>query len=414
MKIVQADVLIVGAGPSGAVAAGILNQGEDKREVLVLERGTFPRFSIGESLLPQSMAFFEEAGMLPAIVEQGFQYKNGAQFLHQGQYTHFDFRDKFSTGWGTTYQVQRADFDKVLIDEVIKQGVAVRFSQEVVAYHYDVQSRKNWVTVKDHIQKIEYQVCCQFVLDASGFARVLPRLLDLEVPSNFPTRQAIFTHVNDHIPVGTFDRNKILVTVHPSHTDVWFWLIPFSDGRCSLGVVAEQSFFDSMMGTNEEKLKHLVADEPDLSDLLSRAHWPNPIQTIIGYSANVKSLVGPGYALLGNAGEFLDPVFSSGITIAVKSASLAANCLKQEKKGEPVDWILDYERPLKLGVNAFRAYVEAWYDGSFQKIIFSSKQQPEVRRMIASILAGYAWDVDNPFVEKAKQRLKVIHELCEG
>ncbi|MGB5108926.1 MAG: NAD(P)/FAD-dependent oxidoreductase [Formosimonas sp.] len=410
---IQTDILIIGAGPSGAVAAGILCRGDTPREVLVLERGTFPRFSIGESLLPQSMAYFEEAGMLPAIVEAGFQYKNGAQFSWDGQFSSFDFREKFSEGWGTTYQVQRADFDSVLIKEAEKQGAQVRFKQEVIDYSYNASTKKCTVTVQDHENNAQYQVEANFVLDASGFARVLPRLLDLEVPSDFPVRQAIFTHVDDNIPPNTFDRNKILITVHPKHVDVWFWLIPFSNGRCSLGVVAEQAFLDTVPGESADKLKFLVGEDAYLAQLLGNAGWPNPIQAITGYSANVKSLIGDGYALLGNAGEFLDPVFSSGITIAVKSSSLACGCLKREAAGEAVDWAEDYERALKVGVNAFRTYVEAWYDGDFQKVVFSKSHNEDVRRMISSILAGYAWDVSNPFVEKSKRRLNLIRELCE-
>src|SRR4249920_804522 len=110
----QADILIIGAGPAGAVAAGLLRQ--QGRQVLILEREQFPRFSIGESLLPQSMAYIEAAGMLRDVVEAGFQHKNGAAFVRGERHGAFDFRDKFSEGWGTTYQVQRARFDKVLAD----------------------------------------------------------------------------------------------------------------------------------------------------------------------------------------------------------------------------------------------------------------------------------------------------------
>ncbi len=107
---------------------------------------------------------------------------------------------------------------------------------------------------------------------------------------------------------------------------------------------------------------------------------------------------GPGFALLGNAGEFLDPVFSSGVTIAVKSASLAVAALDRRAAGEAVDWEADYAQPLRAGVDCFRAFVESWYAGSFQKIIFHERQTPAVRRMICAILAGYAWDTENPYV----------------
>lgn len=410
---IKTEVLVIGAGPSGSVAAGILRQNAD-RQVLILERSTFPRFSIGESLLPQSMAYLEEAGMLQAVVEHGFQYKNGAAFAWGEHASAFDFRKKFSAGWGTTYQVDRASFDQILANQAAKQGADLRFQQEVTSITYNEASKTNTVNVTNHVDGSQYTVEADFVLDASGFARVLPRLLDLETPSGFPTRQAIFTHVDDHITDANFDRNKILVTVHPEHVDVWFWLIPFSNGRCSLGVVATQEFLAQFEGELADKLNTLVAQTPSLSSVLKNATFPIPVQTITGYSANVKSLVGPSYALLGNAGEFLDPVFSSGITIAVRSASLAAACIAKQYNGEAVDWIAEYERPLKLGVDTFRTYVEAWYDGDFQKVIFSKNQNEGIRDMISSILAGYAWDINNPFVEKAKRRLNLVKDLCDA
>jgi len=129
------DVAIIGAGPSGAVAAAMLRRAG--RNVLVLERQHFPRFSIGESLLPQSMAYLEQAGMLQAVVEAGFQYKNGAYFVHGDKNAAFDFRDKHSAGWGTTYQVERAAFDNVLIQCAAQQGAEVRFGHTVRAMQPD-------------------------------------------------------------------------------------------------------------------------------------------------------------------------------------------------------------------------------------------------------------------------------------
>ncbi|GMG93542.1 NAD(P)/FAD-dependent oxidoreductase [Cupriavidus metallidurans] len=408
MKKETVDVLIVGAGPAGSVAAGLLR----KRGigVLVIEKETFPRFSIGESLLPQSMAYIEEAGMLQAVVEAGFQYKNGAAFARGDRYTDFDFREKFSPGWGTTYQVQRAHFDDVLIREAQKQGAEVRFRHVVEAV--DVSGAAPVVTVRDPDGNV-YQVESRFLLDASGFGRVLPRLLDLESPSNFPVRAAIFTHVADRIPGGSFDRNKIRVSVHPEHVDVWYWTIPFSNGRCSQGVVAEKSFLDRYEGDEMTRLRQLVAEEPGLAKLLKDAEWDTPARQIVGYSANVRSLWGNGYALLGNAGEFLDPVFSSGVTIAFKSASLATACVARALAGETVDWETEYARPLKAGVDCFRAFVEAWYEGSFQKLIFHPNAPTDIRDMISSILAGYAWDLNNPFVTESRRRLSVLEQFCD-
>ncbi len=408
MHLETAEILVVGAGPAGSVAAALLRQ--QGRKVLVIEREQFPRFSIGESLLPQSMAYLEQAGMLRAVVEAGFQYKNGAAFMRDGRYTDFDFRDKHSDGWGTTYQVQRADFDHLLAKEAQKAGAEVRFRHEVLHIELGRPGGRSLVTVKDP-DGLQYQVDAGFILDASGFGRVLPRLLNLETPSNFPVRGAIFTHVADGI-AGGFDRNKIRVTVHPKHCNVWFWTIPFAGGRCSLGVVAETAFLDQYQGTPTERLQAIVAEEPSLSALLTNATWDTPARQITGYSANVDKLWGEGYALLGNAGEFLDPVFSSGVTIAFKSASLAAAALQRQFAGEQVDWQADYGVPLRRGVDTFRAFVESWYAGGFQNIIFHERQQPEIRRMISAILAGYAWDQSNPYVKETSRRLAALEAAC--
>ncbi len=407
MRTESTDVLITGAGPSGAICAGILRK--HNHRVMVLEKETFPRFSIGESLLPQTMAYIEEAGMLKDVVEAGFQHKNGASFSWRGRFTDFDFRDKFSPGWGTTYQVQRARFDKVLADAAHRMGAEVRYRHEVT--HVDV-SQTPTVTVRDESGE-PYQVTARIILDASGFARLLPRLLDLERPSTFPLRQAFFTHVEDGIPAtGPFDRNKIRITVHPEHVNVWYWLIPFSDGRSSLGVVAEAAFLDQLEGDEAARLKRLVEEEPSLRELLATARWDTPVRTLRGYASNVKQLCGPGYALLGNAGEFLDPIFSSGVTIAMTSSSLAAACAHKQLTGQSVDWNAEFAEPLKKGVDSFRAFVESWYAGSFQKIIFSENHTTGVRQMICSILAGYAWDRSNPYVAEPKRRLGVLEQLC--
>jgi flavin-dependent dehydrogenase len=399
--------LIIGAGPAGAVAAALLRQ--QGRQVLVLEREQFPRFSIGESLLPQSMEYLEQSGMLRAVEQGGFQLKNGAAFGRGDQYSAFDFSDKHCAGWSTTYQVQRARFDHLLALEAERQGAEVRYRHEVLAM--DITGDRPLVTVKNSTGEISL-LEAQFVLDASGFGRVLPRLLNLETPSNFPVRGAIFTHIQDGITSSAFDRNKILVTVHPAHDDVWYWLIPFADGRCSLGVVAESGFLAKYPGDENKRLQTLVTEAPSLDRLLTHAHWDTPSRQIVGYAANVKSLFGPGYALLGNAGEFLDPIFSSGVTIAFKSASLAAAALKRQFAGETVDWNNAFAQPLKRGVDTFRAFVESWYRGGFQRIIFFARPPADIRRMISAILAGYAWDETNPYVRDTERRLAALEELC--
>ncbi len=399
-------IIIIGAGPSGSIAGALLtNLGY---QVTILERQLFPRFSIGESLLPQCMEFIKEAGMMDAVVDAGFQFKNGAYFVYRDNHTAFNFEEKFTPGIGTTFQVQRGRFDEILANEAARMGVDIQWQREVTKVDFSGDKAK--LDVCD-INGYKTQYEADFVLDASGFGRILPRLLDLESPSGFPVRKALFGHIEDRIDNSQFDRNKILITVHPQHKDVWFWLIPFSNGRSSIGVVAEADFYPALEG-NETILRNLIDQDGNLRNILKNSVFDDPINAITGYSANVKSLYGKGYALLGNAGEFLDPVFSSGVTIAMKSASLAASILDRQFKGETVDWQNEYAQPLQGGVNTFRVFVDAWYDGRFQDVIFHPRQQPDVKAMICSILAGYAWDNANPYVKNSRSRLDTLVELC--
>jgi flavin-dependent dehydrogenase len=258
----------------------------------------------------------------------------------------------------------------------------------------------------------EYEVEGQFLLDASGFGRVLPKLLDLETPSQFPMRNALATHVADGAAPDAFDRNKVQIVVHPEHRDVWYWVIPFPDGRCSIGCAARKEFFASYPAALDERLKMLVSEEPFMARVLANATWDTKINEISGYAADVKAMHGKGFALLGNAAEFLDPIFSSGVTIAMRSASMAAKVLDRQLRGEAVDWTEQFEKPVRKGVDTFRAYVSAWYDGRFQDILFAKAQPPSIRAMICAILAGYAWDEANPFVAEPERRLDMVAKLC--
>ncbi|WP_027697829.1 NAD(P)/FAD-dependent oxidoreductase [Vibrio litoralis] len=415
MSTVQkTSVVIIGAGPSGSVAAAILNQ--HNIDCVVLERSTFPRFSIGESLLPACMESLKKANMFEAVNQAGYQFKNGAAFRYQDKYTYFDFTDKYTPGEGTTFQVQRGPFDKLLADEAQKQGVAIRYQHTVT--EVDVEPKQPVLSVIDESDK-PYQIQADFILDASGYGRVLPRLLDLELPSDLPQRKALFTHVTDNITDSlatelNYDRDKITIYVHPDNQSVWYWLIPFSNGVCSVGVVSTPDFFDAYSDDEIAALKQLTSEEPHLKLLFRDADFCHMSGTIGGYSANVKHLAASNYAMLGNAGEFLDPVFSSGVTIAMKSAEMAADTLIRQLNGEVVDWQQDYAEPLMVGVDTFRAYVEGWYDGRFQNVVFFENSHPDIKKKISSILAGYAWDTSNPYVANPQKRLSTLAEICSS
>ncbi|WP_017429803.1 NAD(P)/FAD-dependent oxidoreductase [Vreelandella jeotgali] len=401
------DVAIIGGGPSGASAAAWLSrQGLDVR---VFERQHFPRFSIGESLLPQCMVHLQTCGLLDAARAGNFQPKNGAAFCWNGNDAAIDFREKFTPGPGTTWQVERADFDQRLLDGAREAGAHVEHGISVTGFTPD--ARQPQIDLRDE-DGATRRVSARFVLDASGYGRVLARLTELDCPSTLPTRGALFTHVEGLYGDDDYDREKILIGVHPEQDDIWYWLIPFPDGRASVGVVAGIDDLDAAGDDDPARYRALMNAEPRFAELLKGVTPVRDITRLAGYSSNIERLYGPGFAVLGNAGEFLDPVFSSGITIALDSSMRAAPLVMRQLEGQAVDWDADFEAPLREGIATFRAFIDAWYDGDLQRIIFHERQAPRVREMLSAILAGYAWDRDNPFVSASRRRLKSLAQAC--
>ena len=401
------DVIVIGAGPAGALAS--IRLAQEGLNVVMLEKSSFPRFVIGESLLPQSMVFMEKAGLLPRLAAAGFQHKDGANFSDDTRFSSIKFSEKFGDGPGNTYQVEREKVDLLLADAAVDAGVDLRFHQDVTAVEFNDAG----AVIAGEGPNGAFRHTARFLVDASGYGRVLPRLMKLDAPSDFPVRHALFTHVEDQLATRNFDRDKILITVHPHCRDIWFWLIPFANGKSSVGAVVPPEELTKYPGTPSEKLWAIINETKELKDLLSDARELRPVGEISGYSTKVSRLAGPQFALLGNAGEFLDPVFSSGVTVAFKSADLLIEPLMRQLNGENVDWEADFAQPLQVGVDCFRAFVEAWYSGELQDVIFNPPRDDNpIKQMIVSILAGYAWDERNPFVLQGPRYLAMVAQQC--
>ncbi len=406
MKKEKVDVLVIGAGPSGTVAASIINKAGFK--VKIVEKLRFPRFVIGESLLPRCMEALSEAGFLDAVKEKNFQEKFGAKFVKNGKVCDYFFADQFTPGWNWTWQVPRAEFDKTLADTVEKMGVPISYETTVTAIEFNGSDS---VTTVEDPDGNKTTTSAKFIVDGSGYGRVIPNLFNLTRPSHLPSRKTLFTHVIDKKRSMDDEPNRITIIVHKKAT--WIWVIPFSDGKTSVGFVSEPDFFEPFKGTNEEQLRALIATEPYLSERMKDVEMVFEPKVLESWSATSSTFYGDGYVLTGNVTEFLDPVFSSGVTLASVSSQLAAHLVIRKLNGENLDWQKEYTEPMMQGVDTFRSYVNAWYDGTLDTIFFADKPNEEIKAMICSVLAGYVWDTNNPYVKNHDTALTRLAKMIK-
>lgn len=402
------DVVVIGAGPAGSIAAaGLLKHG---KSVVVLERDEFPRFVIGESLLPRTNEILNNAGLLEDVEKFGFMRKEGAVFIHQGKKGQFNFAESTESDWDHSFQVPRADFDQILANGIIKKGADVRFRHQV-----------NNVVFDDSSVEVFYQnlndgklasIKAKFIIDASGYGRVLPRLLDLDEVSDLKFRITLFAHIEKDIrPQGAAEGYIWIVALSDN---AWVWVIPFSNGKTSVGVVGDQDVIDDLQGSDEDKFRQLIQQEPLLAERLQDMLIHMPVKRLEGYSVGVKQLFGDRYILTGNATEFLDPIFSSGVTVAVESAWRAQDVVNRYIDGEAVDFQKEYADYLMIGVNCFRDYVKSWYKGELNKIFHAENENSEIKRSICSVLAGYAWNEKNKFVSDTENALSTTLTLINA
>lgn len=406
MKKEKIDVLIIGAGPSGSVAAAYLfNEGF---KVKVVEKNKFPRFVIGESLIPRCMDHFEAVGLVDCLKKKKFEVKTGARFLQGPKVCEFDFSKKHTKGWNWTWQVPRADFDKTLTDELIKRGVDIEFEREVTAVEFkDDTSITTILDNEGNASEIE----AKFIVDSSGFGRVLPRLLDLEKPSEIPKHSSIFTHVKDVRRPEGWEGHRITFDIVSQET--WLWVIPFSNGYTSIGYVGPTEYLESFKGSTEDKLREMMKLSSHYHHRFEGLPYEFEPRMIKNIAKSVTQLYGKGYVLTGNSAEFLDPVFSSGVTFATESAYQSAKLIANELRGKEVDWETDYSQYMLEGVNVFSTYVKEWYTGNLQKIFFTDSENSIIKEQICSVLAGYVWDKTNPFVKNHHRLVRTVAHITD-
>lgn len=381
------DVLIIGAGPAGSSAA--IRVRAAGLSALVVEKSSFPRFRIGESLLPKGNDLLRELGVWPKIERGGFVEKFGARFLNADGTAEKKvvFAQGLVPGLEKCYQVDRARFDALLLDHARETGAEVRTATTV----RDIANTSSGYRVELESDGKSVSVNSRWIIDASGRDRFFPSELKAVLdPATAPKRLAIYNHFTG-VPreSGPAGGDTVVVRLQ----DGWFWLIPIDAQRTSVGLVTTAATFKASGLSPSDHFNRVVAATPRLRGLMAGSTPLLEFHVTADYSYYRKRLASERLLLVGDAGGFIDPIFSSGVYLATYSAKRAVDLLvAADRKQRPLtpSECRRYTREVKAHAGVFRRLVGAFYnDDSFS--VFMCPQPPlNLAPGITSIVAGHA------------------------
>lgn len=391
----EADVVICGGGPGGSTFATLMAR-RGYRTVL-FEREKFPRFHIGESLLPWNVPLFERIGVLSKLKASGPQVKLGARFYHQG--TSFTRPVLFVNGIDrdhpSAYQVKRAEFDTLLLDHARESGATVIEEARVTEALFGAGGQRACgVKVLLKGESEPRSVEAKVVVDATGRDALLSRHLGGRRRDPLLDRSAAFAHFDTFRRAEGPTGGDIVVITTP---DGWWWLIPFSDGSVSVGIVMPSRRFKERPGTVEQLFEESVAGTPEVRDLLSGSRRTMDVQAIADYSYSTPRISGDGFCLVGDAACFLDPVFSTGVLLAMESAELAASsvdrALRSKGRVDAADF-RSFERSYRRAVRRFARLVHGFYEPHVLETFYTPSPNPWIERGVTTVLSGGVFSPD--------------------
>jgi flavin-dependent dehydrogenase len=404
----QYDAIVIGGGPGGSVFASRL--AALGRRVVILERGHHPRFHLGESLLPCSMPVLDAIGVLDEV-RSTFMLKKAARFVAgtggaDAMATRYPFSDAFHARSDYAFQVPRDKFDELLWRRAGACGAELRDGCEVTRVVFE-GTRAVGVEARSE-DGMHHALTASVIVDASGREALVARAAQAVERIAHLDRTALFTQVRGAWrDTGEREGDIQIVVFGEGAERGWFWLIPFRDGRTSVGAVVSNAWIRARQNSGgAEALFHKAVDEaPTVGWMIGGAETVLPPGSTADFSFRVASLRGDGWIAVGDAGGFIDPLFSTGAHLAMHGGLVGANTVHAAFDAGDVtaDRLEAYEREMRAGSELYVGAVQGFYAGELVQYLFAEPQHPFLRRAITSMLAGDVFE-DARWIKEMRTR----------
>ena len=402
------DVIVIGGGPAGCAAATLV--AEAGWTTLLVEREKVPRFHVGESLMPETYWTFQRLGILEKMQQSEFVRKASVQFVASSgkESQPFFFKKHDPRECSTTWQVERAEFDKLLFDNAREKGAECHDETRVLDVRV-ADDRVDGVRLRT-ADGDEREVTAKVVVDATGQQALLGRRMGVLVENPDLKKAAIWNYFRG----GRRDPGEhggATLIFHTRSKSSWFWYIPLRDDVTSVGVVADSDYLLRGRGRPEEAFQEELENCPALSGRLSNAEVLDPFRIAKEFSYHTTQHAGEGWVLIGDAWGFIDPIYSSGVYFALRSGELAADCIIEGLRTGDVSaaqlgqWTNDFG----AGTKWIRKRVDAYYTNEFSFGSFL-REHPVYQGNLTDLLIGRIFHADagkifddmQPAIERAK------------
>jgi flavin-dependent dehydrogenase len=378
------DVLVVGGGPAGSTISALL--AEQGWNVHVLEKDSHPRFHIGESLLPQSIPMLKRLGVLSEVEKIGLA-KYGAEMVSHrlGRSQMFYFAKAFDESQPYAFEVKRSEFDAILANNAVAKGV--HFHEGVRAQRVEFRSGQTSVV---HTEDREGQARtweARFIVDASGRDTFLSGQLGGKHRSTKHGSAAIFAHFEGVVRFSGMDEGNITAGWL---NDGWCWLIPFKDGTMSVGVVCHPDYIKSRNVPLDQFLMDTLRQSPPIAKRMEKARPLTSTYAAANFSYRRETMCGDGYLMIGDAFAFIDPIFSSGVHLALNSGTIGAGVVDAylRRSSDYPARQKQFERVVRRGIDTFSWFIHRFNQPAFQALFVSTRRPPKIERAVLSLLAG--------------------------